>query len=218
VFIGARDGALRAVHTDPTRLGASSNGTEAWAFIPRDVASRLCGDLTNGLVLYFGTGTADSMDPTEQNAFYAVHSASGAIRSVLDQRTAIPAGIKFTGGVAINDGQIVLGTGRDLASEGLCTPAGGQIIAVDAETFAVQLSIPTAAKILSPIFVRDGQYYTTDYKGRLQTSSYTGMSALRPDGSAPSSTSGTGSGASDNQTAATSTDRPSQVVSWAQRN
>src|SRR5262249_11558613 len=47
-FIGAKDGALHAFHTNPSDKTDATNGTEAWGFIPYDVAQRLLGDKTTG--------------------------------------------------------------------------------------------------------------------------------------------------------------------------
>src|SRR5262249_51609144 len=48
LFIGAKDGALHAFHTNPSDKTDATNGTEAWGFIPYDVAQRLLGDKTTG--------------------------------------------------------------------------------------------------------------------------------------------------------------------------
>ena len=56
VLVGAKDGALHAFHTDPARATAATNGQEAWAFVPYDVARRIASDralnlTTNGSAL-----------------------------------------------------------------------------------------------------------------------------------------------------------------------
>jgi type IV pilus assembly protein PilY1 len=176
VNVGLESTALFSTKTTPNALGVERPIFGTIAAAP---------DADRHLVLYFGTGTPDSTDPTEINAFYAVYSHTGAIRSALNPSAAVPAGTKFTGGVVINDGQLILATGRDLSSAGLCAPSEGSILGVDMRTFAVQFAIPTAAKIVSSLFVRNGQYYTTDLQGRIQTSSYTGTND--PTGSSSSS-------------------------------
>jgi type IV pilus assembly protein PilY1 len=46
VLVGAKDGMLHAFYTNPTNASDSKNGTEAWAFVPYDVAQPLLTDCT----------------------------------------------------------------------------------------------------------------------------------------------------------------------------
>jgi hypothetical protein len=62
-LVGARDGALHAFRTDPSCLSDGSNGSEAWAFIPRDVAGRRSQDMTSGDITAYPGGA-----PTLVNA------------------------------------------------------------------------------------------------------------------------------------------------------
>ncbi len=63
LFIGSKDGALHAFRTNPTNSSDSTNGTEAWAFIPYDVARRLLSDKTAGTSTAYPDGS-----PTLTNA------------------------------------------------------------------------------------------------------------------------------------------------------
>src|SRR5262249_41698933 len=38
LFIGSKDGAMHAYHTNPSAPNDPTNGTEAWAFVPYDVS------------------------------------------------------------------------------------------------------------------------------------------------------------------------------------
>lgn len=49
-LIGSRDGALHAYRTTPAVPSDSANGTEAWAFVPQDVAPRMRVDAVTGVV------------------------------------------------------------------------------------------------------------------------------------------------------------------------
>ena len=73
-----------------------------------------------------------------------------------------------------NAGQLIFSTGDDLSGLGLCAPSAGQIVAIDANTFAQQFVVPTTSKIMAPLFARNGQFYTVTLKGEIVTSAYTG--------------------------------------------
>jgi hypothetical protein len=106
----------------------------------------------------------------------------------------------------LNDGQLILGIGRDLATSGLCALTEGQVLALDANSFKVQFTVSTRAKVVSPVYVRNGQYYTTNYKGHPQTSALTG-----------STVTGSSSNSGSKGTPGT-TPNPFQIVNWYQRN
>jgi Tfp pilus tip-associated adhesin PilY1 len=130
--------------------------------------------LDRKLVLYFGTGGTEETANTLQNAFYAVEADTGAIRN-----TYLPsAGVKFYGGIAINEGQIILSSGTDLSGLGLCAPTAGEILAIDQVSFSLLFSIPVGAKIVAPVFVQRGEFYTVNMKGELVTSQYTGPATV----------------------------------------
>src|SRR5262249_29293253 len=57
VFVGSKDGALHAFHTDPASLADPTNGQEAWAFIPYDIAQRLAGDEASGVTSAYPDGS-----------------------------------------------------------------------------------------------------------------------------------------------------------------
>jgi hypothetical protein len=176
------------------------------------------------LVLYFGTGTPDDNDPTEQNAFYSVYSYNGRIRMSLDASSQLGAGMKFSGGVVINDGQVIFGVGRDLAGPTLCAPSEGAIVGIDIDSFAPQFTIQTASKIVSPIYIRNGQYYTANFGGQIQTSEYTGGSATGGGGLAATATTTSGGTATSPTSAPLPTGstgtmpNPFNILSWTQRN
>src|SRR5262249_47421639 len=73
VLVGAADGALHAFHTNSGDLTDATNGTEAWAFIPYDVAQRLNADRLAGTTTAFPDGS-----PTLASA-----KIGGARRTVL---------------------------------------------------------------------------------------------------------------------------------------
>lgn len=50
VLVGAKDGMLHAVRNNPVIIADTQNGTEAWAFIPPDVARRMAADRAASLV------------------------------------------------------------------------------------------------------------------------------------------------------------------------
>lgn len=49
VLFGSKDGMIHALRNDPTAIAASSNGTEAWAFIPAKIAGGMLADYSNSL-------------------------------------------------------------------------------------------------------------------------------------------------------------------------
>ncbi|MFH0899913.1 MAG: PilC/PilY family type IV pilus protein, partial [Pseudomonadota bacterium] len=57
VFVGTKDGALHAFRTNPADSSDASNGTEAWAFIPYDVAQRLNQDRIDGQTRAYPDGS-----------------------------------------------------------------------------------------------------------------------------------------------------------------
>ncbi|MCP4449606.1 MAG: hypothetical protein GY811_30390 [Myxococcales bacterium] len=62
VLFGSRDGALHAVFTTPTDTVDSSNGTEAWAFIPAKVANAMVADLAGGTETAYPDGSPTVAD------------------------------------------------------------------------------------------------------------------------------------------------------------
>ncbi len=166
-------------------------------------------DATNKLVLYFGTGGTEDTPDTVQNGFYAVYADTGTIRSKLDFGTGVLVGVKFYGGVIYNAGQLVFTNGRDFGVHGLCSSTAGNIVAIDANTFAQQFSTATASKIVAPVFARNGEIYTVTLTGQLVASTYQGTPASPAAGAAtsPYSQEGTEWGHSD---------QPMQTIGWRQ--
>ncbi len=125
-------------------------------------------DQSGRTALYFGTGGTEETPNSAQNMFFAVYADTGEVRS-----TIIPApGVKYYGGVAFNDGQLVFSDGTDLSGLGLCAPTAGEVVAVDANTFAVLFTIPIGSKIMAPIYIQNGEFYTINMRGELVTSPY----------------------------------------------
>ncbi len=129
-------------------------------------------DATNRLTLYFGTGGTEDTPPNVQNAFYGVYADTGAIRSALDGSSGIAIGVKFYGGVVYNNGQLVFTSGQDLSGLGLCAPTAGTVVAIDANTFAVQFETVATSKIVAPIYAQQGEIYTVTITGQLMASQY----------------------------------------------
>lgn len=150
-----------------TELTAGALGTE------RAIAGALTAtsDGTNHPVLYFGTGGTDDTPAGAQNGFFAVHADSGLVRSKLD---GVAAGVKFTGGLVYQSGQLVFATGQDGGGQGLCAPSEGSIVALDAATFARQFVTPTRSKIVAPLFAQGGEIYAVTLTGQLVASAYMG--------------------------------------------
>ena len=63
LLVGAKDGMLHAFYTNPKDANDVKNGHEAWAFVPYDVAQRMLGDKTTGMVTAYPDGS-----PTLVNA------------------------------------------------------------------------------------------------------------------------------------------------------
>jgi outer membrane protein assembly factor BamB len=164
--------------------------------------------LDRKLIVYFGTGGTEETPGSAQNAFFAVVVETGAIRHKL-----LPAsGVKFYGGIAVNDGQIILSSGSDLSGLGLCAPTAGEIVAVDQASFDSLFTVGLGSKIVAPVFVQNGEYYTVNLQGDLVTSQYTGAptaygSSPPPAGSTPGDPGGDQPG---------SFSQPFTVLSWNQ--
>jgi hypothetical protein len=167
-------------------------------------------DATNRLALYFGTGGTEETPASAQNMFFAVYADTGEVRSTIVP----PVGTKYYGGVAYNDGQLIFSDGTDLSGLGLCAPTAGDVVAVDANTFAPLFSIPVGSKIMAPIYIQNGEFYTINLRGELVTSPYVppvggggGGGGPPPPGMPPGSTGTDWHG---------STDQPFNVISWRQ--
>jgi hypothetical protein len=213
VNVGLPHAALFSTKMTPGALGAE-----------RAIAGTLTAatDATNRLVLYFGTGGTEDTPAAAQNAFYAVFSDTGVVRSKLDASTGLAAGVKFYGGVIYQSGQIVFTQGQDLSGLGLCAPTAGTIVAIDANTFATQWTTDASSKIVAPIFAQNGEIYTVTLKGKLMASSFTGAAATTS-GTGTSSGSGTGTGSGGSTTPASTapadvgtTENPFTILSWRQ--
>lgn len=50
ILVGAKDGMVHAIRNNPTAIADAQNGTEAWAFVPPDVARRLAADHAASLI------------------------------------------------------------------------------------------------------------------------------------------------------------------------
>ncbi len=187
VDVGLAQAPLFSTLVTPGALGADRAIAGAIAAAP---------DSSKRLVLYFGTGGTEDTPSNVQNAFFAVYADTGAVRSKI-----LPAvGVKYYGGVAYNDGQLVLSTGADLAGLGLCAPTAGEILAIDAETFTQQFAIPVGSKMMAPVYVARGEFYAMNIEGQLVTSPYT-----------PPTDGGGNSSSGNGQVA-----RPFTIVSWRQ--
>lgn len=117
-------------------------------------------DMTGRLVLFFGTGgTPDT--PPGQDALFAVYADTGAVRSTF----LAPPGTRIFS-VVYNAGQLIVATGSDLG--------GGAILILDANTFAVQLEIPTAARVVGSVYAEKGEIYAVTERGQVLASAYTG--------------------------------------------
>jgi hypothetical protein len=154
-----------------TRVTANALGQD------RAIAGTLTAatDATNRLTLYFGTGGTEDTPPNVQNAFYAVYADTGEIRSALDQNSGIAIGVKFYGGVVYNNGQLVFTSGQDLSGLGLCAPTAGSVVAIDANTFALQFETVATSKIVAPLYAQQGEIYTVTITGKLMASQFVGQ-------------------------------------------
>lgn len=75
VLVGSKDGALHAVNTDPPEvpcLTSAFSGTEAWAFIPRRVATGFSADKTLGTASSFVDGAVTLADVKLAGAYRTV--------------------------------------------------------------------------------------------------------------------------------------------------
>lgn len=61
-FVGAKDGALHAFRTNPFSFTDTTNGSEAWAFIPYDVAQRLNANRISGNIDAYPDGAPTLVD------------------------------------------------------------------------------------------------------------------------------------------------------------
>ncbi len=62
VMFGSRDGMIHAIRNDPTQPTKTSNGDEAWGFIPAKVARRMLSDKTTGLATAYPDGSPTLAD------------------------------------------------------------------------------------------------------------------------------------------------------------
>ncbi len=62
ILFGARDGMIHAIRNDPTDLTKSSNGEEAWGFIPAKVAIKMLANMTTGTVTAYPDGSPTLAD------------------------------------------------------------------------------------------------------------------------------------------------------------
>ncbi|MBI4510321.1 MAG: VCBS repeat-containing protein [Deltaproteobacteria bacterium] len=167
VYVGLSKRALFSTRVTPGALG-----------VDRAIGGTLAvgEDRSKKLVIFFGTGGTEESPNGVQNAFYSVDVATGGILDKLDSEDGITPGMKFYGGVVYNsdDRQLILTVGEDSAGSGLCDPTSGKVMAINADTFREQFTIELTSKMMGPLFVRDGQFYTVTMGGDLVTSAYGG--------------------------------------------
>ncbi len=125
-------------------------------------------DLSNRVVLFFGTGGTDDTLDTAQNEFYAVYADIGAIRNKFTP----VAGVKFFGGVSVLNAQVIFSTGKNLTGTGLCATTAGAIQFRNLNTLVLEGEIATASKIVAPMYTTGTQIYTVTVKGTIVTSEY----------------------------------------------
>lgn len=209
--IGTLDVGLTQMALFSTRLTTGGLGADR-ALSGTIAASE---DATGRLALYFGTGGTEDSPTNVQNAFYAIYSDTGAIRSKLDGSTGVAVNTKFYGGVVINNGQLLFTSGVDLSGLGLCSPTSGTIEAIDANTFALQFSQATSSKMVAPLFVQNGEMYTVTVKGQVIASQNVGSSGVTTGTTSGAVEGSTAIGSSDNDASngGTTTD-PFTILSW----
>lgn len=178
-----------------TRL---TSGTVEGADRPITGGMAVAEDGNGNLVVYFGSGGLDDTTKapdTAQYAFYGIYAKDGTIKAKY-----VPApGVKFFGGVALTESQLIVNTSQITGSGtlGLCTPSAGSILVFNKDTatttFQSQFAITSVGgtalgRLVSPIFVTGGSFYTATADGKIVTS--------QPGTGAATGTGGGGSGGS----------------------
>jgi hypothetical protein len=146
---------------------------------------------------------------TTQNGFFAVDAGTGEILGSFLADCVSGSCAKFYGGVAVNGNQLIVSQGIDLSGLGLCAPSAGEISILNAQTLAEEFSVPVGSKIVAPVFVQRGQFYTVNLRGELVTSQYAGVSGSGSGTTPPPATGGQPENGSTGSV-------PFDIVSWRQ--
>jgi Tfp pilus tip-associated adhesin PilY1 len=77
VFVGSKDGAFHAFYTNPTSSTASTNGQEAWAYIPYFAAQALVGEKTSGTMVAYPDGSPTLADAKVNGEWRTIAIESG---------------------------------------------------------------------------------------------------------------------------------------------
>ncbi len=146
-LFGSRDGAIHAVHTNPTDIASSENGTEAWAFVPSKIASRMLADFTNDTTSSFPDGSptvADVLMSDGEMHTVAIVAGGNGSRSVvaLDITATILAGGQVVGPKPLWD---IVPSGAE-AGQTMSKPVVARVLVAGAEKFYVVIATGRASE------------------------------------------------------------------------
>jgi hypothetical protein len=131
-------------------------------------------DALDRTVLFFGTGGTEETALGETNAFYAVFADTGEIRNQIDIT-----GARFNG-ASFQDGQIIFTRSEIPETAGPCVVSDSEVVAIDANTFALQFFQEFEGRIASPVYISGGEFFAVTVTGTLVTSQYTGNNVPTP--------------------------------------
>jgi VCBS repeat protein len=150
-----------------TRL--SPNGLGADRTIAGTIAART--DSTTRMVLLFGTGGLESVPSTSANAFFAVYSDTGAVRSKV--LGSCSAGIceKFYGGVVVTPQQVIFSKtfdpaiGTSACDYGSSTISGVDLNAGTGTNFTSSFNLGVSSAVMGGLFGDAGAIYFATIAG-----------------------------------------------------
>ncbi len=118
--------------------------------------------------MYFGTGGFESFDPSKQNAFIEIDSATGAVLNTIPGTCSGGRCDKFYGGIVITPTQVFLTRARDaVAGSPTCDRGSSQIAAVDLNFAAITTIASFTSSIQSAVFGSSDGIYATNLGGEV---------------------------------------------------
>jgi hypothetical protein len=167
-------GAITTGETDPAGQGIealfSSRLTDGALGGDRPITGTIGSraDVSGRVVLFFGTGGMESLDPALRNEFYAIYADSGVIREKIIGECSNNSCEKFYGGVVVSSDQVLLTRATDPPiGTDTCDLGGSQLSGVDIDDLSTVLTVNTASATVSSLFGHAGAVYFTTLSGDL---------------------------------------------------
>ena len=125
-------------------------------------------DVSGRVVLFFGTGGQENLDPSLRNEFYAIYADTGVIREKITGECSNNVCEKFYGGVVVSTDQVLLTRATDPPiGTSTCELGGSELTGVDIDDLSSELTVNTSSATVSSLFGHAGAVYFTTLSGDL---------------------------------------------------